>query len=585
VGLIGTAAATYSSVNADGSFCSGAVTLQATAVGVSSFGSLNVAAPTITITGFAPTSAYIQSAANTGLSLNVLSNNAVPTTSISVALTTTCGQVTPNVATTDGNGAIAATYRAVSADGSLCQGNATITAIAAGTSATTTIAVAAPTTGSLIFVSAVPSQIFLSGSGANTQGTLTFKLTSSGVVQANQPIDFTLTGNPGGVKIGSAANTSTSFSSLTDSAGNVLLPVFAGGVAGSVTVHAIWHINPGITADSSGFTIASGPPQQKTISLSVDKNITAGADIDGDPVVITARVADANGNPVPDGTVVNFVSSGGQINRSCSTTTANGGLNATGFSVCSVKLISQAFRPSNGRVAVLAYLEGINNYVDNNGNGLYDSGDTLKDQGDAYRDDNENGQYDPGEFIITKGVLPLVACGGTGKPTPARANTCTGLLSTTVRSQIMILWSSAATLPIFTRVTSSSFTSPDAAVFKFYLNSSGVAGNLLPLPGGTTVSAKVLTPSTGCTATDLYPSPTANIIDVGGASTNVGQQYPFSVTLTGTPANGSTPAIVCKDAVLEITTVTTTGSGTSTWRMSNNGAFNAVTNPTSTVVP
>jgi hypothetical protein len=289
---------------------------------------------------------------------------------------------------------------------------------------------------------------------------------------------------------------------------------------------------------------------------------------DGDTTTITARLADANGNPVPDGTVINFVSSGGQINRSCSTSTANsGGTNASGFSQCSVILMGQNPRPANGRVAVLAYAEGVKNFTDNNGDGTYTAGtDTLIDMGDAYRDDNENDVYDAGEFLISKGGSTACSNGngsstggtgtggisttGYGGAVPARGNTCDGNLAGTVRKQIAILFSSYNAQA--TAVTATSFTSPTAATFRFYLNGTGTTGNLLPLPSGTTVSTSITSP-TGCTASDLSPSTISNTSNTGTtAATNVGALYPFTVTLTGTAAAGVTPAVTCAGATLKI---------------------------------
>ncbi len=570
----GSASVTYQASNVDGSLCSGAVTLQATAEGATSFGTLNVAPPVVTITSFTAGSANIASAGNTSLTVSVRVNNAVPFPAKTVALSVNCGAITPsNNVTTNGNGDATATYSAISTDGALCQGNSVVTATTSGVTATTTIAVAAPTTGVLTYVNNLSStQIYLKDSGALAQGVMTFYLTSSGIAQGNQDIDFTLLANPGGVAIGTVTNTTTSFSSKTDANGYVTLPIFAGGVPGSPSVKATWRTNTNVTAISNSFAIGSGPVQQKSLSLSVTKHNIDGWNFDGDTTQITARVADANGNPVPEGTVVYFTSSGGQINRSCSTTTTIG-LNSTSFSGCSVTLSSQDYRPLNGRVAVLAYVEGIKNYSDVNGNGVYDTGtDILADQGDAYRDDNENGQYDLGEFVIARGgILP---CPGVGGTSPARANACTGLLPTTVRGQVIILFSPTAKEPIYTRITNTPFSSPDAAPFKFYLNGNGTAGNLLPLPINTSVAVKVMSPTTGCTAADLYPAQVPNTAPTTDPSNNIGKLNPFVVTLTGTPAvvdattgTITTPAILCSGAVLQIDTYSPV-SGNS-WRLSN----------------
>jgi hypothetical protein len=587
----GVATATYSATTAGGLLCSGAVTVQATAGGSTAYANLTVASPVITLTSFAASpSSSIASATNTAISLTVLSNGIVPTSSVSVALSATCGQVSPTIATTNGSGVINATYSSVKADGTLCSGTDTVAATTTGATASTTITVASPTTGSISFVSASPAQIFLSNSGATATTTLSFKsLFSNGAVAPSTSVTFTLTGNPGGVTFGNSGNTSA-YTVTSDSSGVATVLVYAGNVPGAVTITAEWSTNSAVTTRSNGLTVSSGPPQQKTITLTASKVNMDAWRYDGDTTTITARIADANGNPVPDGTVVNFVSSGGQINRSCSTSTANtGGLNASGFSQCSVILMGQNPRPTNGRVAVLAYLEGVKNFTDNNGDGAYSAGtDTLIDLGDAFRDDNENGVYDAGEFIISKGGSSICAnfatvlaysATGYGGTEPSRnsytnpstgvtTNYCTGALAGVVRKQIIIFFSSddgdgAA-------ITTSPFNSAVARSFQFYLYGKGTTGNLLPLPLGTSVSTVVYSPASGCTASDLFPITVGNAANTGTATTlAVAQNYHIqTVTLTGTPgvaASGSTPAIpavTCSGGYLKVT-YTTTVSGTS----------------------
>ena len=571
----GVATATYSSTSASGSLCSGTVTLQATAGLATSNATITVASPVITLNSFAASPSSISSGANSTLSMAVQTNGATPTSTVSVSLSATCGQVSPSVATTDGSGNISATYSSVKSDGTLCQGTDTISAAASGVTASTTVTVAAPTSGAITFVSASPTQIFLKDSGATAVSLLTFKSTySNGSAAASTSVKFTLTGNPGGVTFGTSSNTAA-YTVTSDSLGQATVLVYAGNVAGAVTIKAEWSSNSAITTTSNGLTVASGLPQQKSLTLTASKYNMDAWQYDGDTTTITARVADANGNPVPDGTVINFVTSGGQINRSCSTSTANtGGTNASGFSQCSVILMGQNPRPTNGRVVVLAYLEGVKNYTDANGNGTYDTGDTLTDMGDAYRDDNENGVYDSanGEFLISKGGTGACANGnglstggsgtggisttGYGGSIPARGSTCDSNLAGTVRRQIVIFFSSYNA--VGTAVTTSSFTGGATPTpFRFYLNSSGPTGSLIPLPSGTTVSAAITSPATGCSASDLSPSSIGNSTYTGTSATeNVGSSYPFTVTLTGTAS------VNCAGATLKIS-YTTSVSGAS----------------------
>ena len=548
----GAASVTYNSVNSNGTFCSGNVTMQASTSGVSVFGTINVASPTITLGTLTPSSASLASAGSTPLALDVFANGALATTNpVSVALTTTCGVITPNVITSDGSGHVAATYSSIKADGTLCQGTSTLTATASNVSTSNTLTVAAPTTGVINFIGASPTQIYLGSSGASSQATLTFKVLSSGVIQTNLPVKLTLVANPGGVTFGTSGNTAP-VTVNSDSSGLVTVTVFSGGTPGPVTIQAEWVSNSAINTTSNNFTIASGPPQQRRFSLSVAKFNIEAAEIDGVTTTLTAQVADANGNAVPAGTVVQFVAASGQITSSCTTT-----VNTNGFSTCSVTFMSQNPRPSNGRVAVLAYVEGIKNYTDNNSNNQFDAGiDTVTDQGDAYRDDNEDGAYTTGEFVVTRGGSTV--CAGAGGAAPSRANTCTGTstVATTVRAQTIILYSS--NVATASAVTVTPFSTTAAQSFTFRLN--GTLTPLLPMPAATSVTVTSL--KAGCSVGTLIPSSVPIVSPGSDPLANIGSQH--SVVLTGTAATGSSPAVVCSGGSLQITTTSPSGVATTT---------------------
>jgi hypothetical protein len=137
-------------------------------------------------------------------------------------------------------------------------------------------------------------------------------------------------------------------------------------------------------------TVSSGVPNQRFMSISVEKY---GLDWskDGDATTVTVRVADSAGNPVPSGTRVQFSTSGGQIVTSCTLTgVANG--SAT-ISTCSATFATQDFRPLNGLVSIVAWLEGEEAYKDLNGNGVYDTGEPFADAGRLFRDDNADGVF------------------------------------------------------------------------------------------------------------------------------------------------------------------------------------------------
>ncbi len=439
------------------------------------------------------------SGGNTSVTIAATSSG-VAAAGVNVALTADCGTINP-VVTTDGSGIASATYSAVRTGGSSCSGLVTLTASASGATGVQrgTLNVAAPVANAINFVSATPTQIFVKASGAAEQSVVLFKvLDSNGVAMPNIPVVFSLTMNPGGVGLG-ASGALGNVTSNSDALGMASISVFSGTIPGPVEVKAALASNPAVFTTSKNLTVASGPPSQNHLSLSVSTFNIEGWNMDGSSTNLTVRVADRQGNPVPDGTVINFTAEGGQVAPSCATTR-----DAVGHAICSVAFISQNPRPVDGRATVLAYAEGLKEFVDVNGNNAFDSGvDFLADIGDAYRDDNENGQYDAGEFVIPKGGATV--CAGAGGASPARANTCTGpaIQAATVRQEAVLLF--ASSFASFTVVRdagagASSFVS-------VRVNSADHA--LLPMPAGTTISAT--TSADGCTIGAITPSVVPNI--------------------------------------------------------------------------
>ena len=443
----------------------------------------SVAATSLTLSAIAVGGTNLPSGGNTSLQVTALVGGA-PSTGVPVNITysASCGRVNGSTSsggvsvTTDGSGVASAVYTAVAADGSLCSGSVTISASSAGAAPqSTSLNVVVATANAVTFVSAAPAQIFLAGSGAVDQSIVRFRvLSSAGTAMSNVAVQFAIVTNPGGVGIGGAGSVAP-VSATTNVSGEASVSVFSGTIPGPVKVRAALVSDTTVFAESQNLTVASGPPSQRFMSLSVQTFNIEGWAIDGTSTQVTVRLADRQGNAVADGTVVNFTAEGGQVASNCATARVNG------ISQCSVNFISQNPKPSGGRVSVLAYTEGTKDYIDVNGNNRYDVGiDTLIPIGDAYRDDNENAVYDSasGEFLIPRGGV--TACAGVGEPFPSRANTCDTSLQTTVRQQAVILFSS--TNPVLEVVGAVS-----TGGVNFLLRSSN--NLLLPLPAGTTVSA------------------------------------------------------------------------------------------------
>jgi hypothetical protein len=305
-----------------------------------------------------------------------------------------------------------------------CVGDDTITVNAIinsqNLSATGIVHVLPADVGSIEFISATPETIGIIGTGAvggSESSTIVFKvLDTNGNPVNNQEVDFALSTQTGGITlIPSRAS--------TNNLGLVQTVVNSGTVSTTVRVEAtVVDSSPVISSQSSVLVISTGIPDQDSFSLSAEYLNPEGWNIDGSEVVITARLADAYNNPVPDGTAVSFTTEGGSIESSCVTISG----------ACSVNWTSQFPRPEGhvlgdvnnpghlpevsntmgqkygGRVTIVATAIGEESFPDLNGNGRFDESEMTAFAGndvtgqpydlkEAYADYNEDGFYNPGE--------------------------------------------------------------------------------------------------------------------------------------------------------------------------------------------
>ncbi|MCI2283368.1 Ig-like domain-containing protein [Colwellia sp. MSW7] len=320
---------------------------------------------------------------------------------------------------TTSNGTATSTYLAKG-----CVGNDPINATAnAGginLSATTSVNVLPANIGSIEFISASPENISILGTGSlggSESSTVKFRVldTNSNPVN-NQLVNFSLNTDVGGIKL-------IPDSATTNNLGIVQTVINSGTVATSVRVQAtIDGSDPAISSQSSVLVVSTGIPDQDSFSLSADILNPEGRSRDGTTVEVTARLADAYNNPVPDGTAVSFTTEGGSIEPSC--VTANG--------ACSVTWTSQYPRPEGhvlgdvnnpnhvpeeqntmgqrygGRATIIATAIGEESFPDLNGNGRFDASEVTAFKGndvsgrpydlkEAFADYNEDGFYNPGE--------------------------------------------------------------------------------------------------------------------------------------------------------------------------------------------
>ncbi len=484
----------------------GAATVMATAGAVSASLDFGISATSVSLSSLAlggnvtSTAITLASGGTASASTTATANSALAS-GVSVAFNATCGILTPSIVQTDGYGVASSSYSAVKSDGSACSGSVTVSAVAAGSTQTNTLTVSAPVASAVNFVSASPAQIYVLGSGATTQSIVKFRvLNATGGNFLGADVAVSLTSNPGGVGLGVAGSTDA-LTRTTGADGLITFTVFSGTVPGPLEFKASI-LDGSVYAVSKNLTVRQGPPSQKFFSLAADSYYIEGKDYEGTTATLTVQAADRNGNPVPAGTVVNFTAEGGQVSPSCTITLSNG------IASCTATFSSQSPRPDDMRISILAYAEGMKDYVDNNKNNTFDSGDTLTDMGDAYRDDDDESvvkQYDPGEFTVSRGGT--LTCTGAGGSAPAVANTCTGTTATTVRKQVVLTMSGSIAVFSDIEKTSSKIT--------FTLTDKNTA-RANPMPDGTTLLATAIdntsTNELACTVKPDYGT------TIGGAS-------------------------------------------------------------------
>ena len=318
--------------------------------------------------------------------------------SVQVSFSSSCGQISPATAPTNSNGIATASFTATDVAGTVvstlgCGGKTVdiaVSAVGASSVSKSFSVLAAPAT-NLSFVvptDASKSRIYLANSGGVTQTIVQFLLSNArGEPLPGQDVLVSLKTLNGGIPkatLGTVGNTAP-VTLTTDSFGKVSVPVFSGTVPTNVLVNAALVSNPSIQTNSSTVAIASGRPSQLHVSLVAAKHAIRGFNFDGATTTLTMSLADRQGNPVPDGTAVNFVSEAGVIKPPICVTGA-----VSGDSQCTVSIHTQnpRYPDRKGYVSILAYAAGEEDFVDGTpNNNVYDAGESFVDLGTAYRDD------------------------------------------------------------------------------------------------------------------------------------------------------------------------------------------------------
>lgn len=493
----------------------GAYSISATAVyndttATTSASNFSLQPANISLSSLTASNTSLSSGGTTNITLVTLdANTNTVLNDIVVNFSTTCGTFTNNSVSSSNQGNITTTYKAINTDGKLCEGTQTITATSTtgGVSKSVNVNIAAIQASSIIYTTSNEVKLGASNSGSSSTGQVEFTVYSNGIPAANQdviitknyaPLDFSF------VKLGNQSAQTVK----SDSNGNVNVTLYPGALPGPVELKATLATNSTITALSKGVAVATGRATQNGMSVSLTKN-TLAVGVDGDTTEVTVRLVDRVGNAVPDGTVVSFVSEGGKITPNCSTVDG----------ACSATFTTQNPR-SDGRLSVVAYVEGDKSYIDTNGNNKFDIGEPLiHNIGSFYRDDNENGAHDLGEYVYVRPITgsPL-ACGTSSfgqpnlvtqilsvNPLSTVTHQCDNQLEAILRYQFVL--GLAGNVPVFVPpfTTLSPNTDKDTAMtksFKMY----GNGAQTVSMPAGTTISIS--------TKDNTSYSPTATLVDV-----------------------------------------------------------------------
>lgn len=371
---------------------------------------VSIAPSNVTLSDFAVGTSPLPAFGSTEISVRV--NGVTAGVPVQVQFTSGCvtagkAEISPSPATAGNDGAVRVTYKDSGGCGVGGTSTDLITASIVGTTTSVSgnIGLSQPAATNIEFVSATPTEIFLQGSGYVTSSKVRFRVVDQ-LGGGRQGIQVALTPDTsvGGLKL----DNSTSFpiTKTTDSEGFVDVDVLAGTVPTPVRVSATAFLPTGqITSVSSALSIRTGLPSQRNFSFAATRFNLDGFGTDGDSAQLTIRVADRSGNPVPDGTAINFRTEGGQVVGSCGTE------RPAGISQCVVRFETQNPRPPNGYVSMIVYALGEESFVDSNGNNVYDANEGYDDLGDVFLDLNENGVWDAGEdFVPFAGVGNAAAC-------------------------------------------------------------------------------------------------------------------------------------------------------------------------------
>ena len=481
-------------------------------------------AANVSLGQFTATTGTITALQSTPVSVKALINGTAATSGqVSVSFSTLCGSFSPAIAVSSSDGTVSSVYQSVAG----CSGAVTLNAQALGAATvTTSVNVTPAQAANLLFDSTSQATIFTSKATSGVkQATLKFKVVdANGAPLASQAVNLSLSTTAVNAGVTFAGGTTNVQTVSTDALGLAAVTVSAGALPTPVVVTASLVSVPSLVASSLTLAVTSGVPTQLAASLAGEPLSLEAFNTDGVTSKISFRIADRQGNPVPPSTAVTLVASHGLIQGSCV-------LNSV--SACSVTYVSQGARPTSGRVAVLAYLDGEESFVDANGNNVYDANEEFSDTGTVFRDDNENDTRETSEQLYPGGQVGGVTCTRKIPNTPeplSVGDTCNNQWddSIRVRKQLTLVMATSKA-----RVTLVASTSTNLNFTVSDLNGNSMAD-------GTTVAVAPLSPACSIVSPPgVQPTTIKNSTNASLHSVPLAGCAGTKVTVTVTSPNGT----------------------------------------------
>lgn len=374
-------------------------TASAVAGGTTTTGTVGYAVtfPTLTLSSFSVAPATLSAGGTSSLGVTVLNGASPFIPAQSVSFTSPCaaaGKAAISSPVITVNGVANTSYTDKG-----CGGTDTITASTSLGGATFTragtVGVLGAVAGQIAFVSALPQNIAMKGTGGagrQESAVVSFKVRdNNGNAVAGIAVDFALTTTAGGLVLNQAFASS--------GADGTVSTVLAAGVVNTPVRVLATIRGSALSTVSDQLVVSTGISDQNSFTVVPKVYNIECADHDGtDFTTVTAFAADHFNNPVPDGTAVSFTTEGGAIDASCLTgldkTTLTDGSAIVQAGVpgqCTVRFICQNPHPADNRSTVLAYALGEESFWDDpsvqNGVNRYDVGELFQDLREPFRYD------------------------------------------------------------------------------------------------------------------------------------------------------------------------------------------------------